>query len=146
MPSGRFITRINDSNSLVKWSALLHTDHAWKNMSSPSVLIIKQKVCCHWQLTNNKAGVRGGPCISGLDRSPQGQTRRKIFMEMLCPTSPSILFSHRKDIIVNKTWSIWTNFEFGLQGFCFCCHKYITRAASQPYPVSQVMPLFYAYI
>lgn len=58
-----------------------------------------------------------------------------------------------RDIIINKSWSILTNFEFVFQGFfscvCVCVRecahvraracacKYITRAASQLHSVSE---------
>lgn len=54
-------------------------------------------------------------------------------MEMQCPASLSASCSHQKDIVINKTWSIWTNFEFFLQGYCFYCLKWIPRATSQPH-------------
>lgn len=110
----------NESSLLGKWSALSCTDYAYKKISSSSSFIIKQKVCCHSQFISNDAG--GGVdhayqvFAMRSNRFPHGQSKRRVSMDMLWPPSPSTSCSHQKDIMIHKSWRIWTNFEFGLQG------------------------------
>lgn len=131
----------NESSLLGKWSALSCTDHACRKISSSSSFIIKQKVCCHSQFVSDNPG--GGAdhayqvFARRCDRFPQGQSERRVSVDMLRPPSPSTSCSHQRDLMIHKSWCIWTNFEFGLQDFWFCCHKWITRAAPQPHSISK---------
>lgn len=96
----------NESSLLGKWSALSCTDHACRKISSSSSFIIKQKVCCHSQFVSDNPG--GGAdhayqvFARRCDRFPQGQSKRRVSVDMLRPPSPSTSCSHQRDLWFTK--------------------------------------------